>query len=163
MVQLRTQRTALALYAVLLVLPTLVLGFLQSLNYMPIIAKTDANFDAYVELFDSRVFWESLRLSLYVAFVSTALSIVREKENGTMEQIRMAPISTPAFVIGKAASFLVLSHISGVLVILAAMALFGLPMRGSWLALNVVLLVFLVGAVGTGLLVSAMAETRPIP
>ncbi len=54
----------------------LVLGFLQSLNYMPIIGKTDANFDAYVELFDSRVFWESLRLSLYVAFVSTALSIV---------------------------------------------------------------------------------------
>ena len=54
----------------------LVLGFLQSLNYMPLIGKTDANLDAYVEIFNDRIFWESLRLSLYIAFVSTAISIV---------------------------------------------------------------------------------------
>ena len=51
----------------------LVLGFLQSLNYMPLIGKTDANLDAYVEIFNDRIFWESLRLSLYIAFVSTAI------------------------------------------------------------------------------------------
>lgn len=101
-------------------------------------------------------------ISMITAVVSTALSIVREKENGTMEQIRMAPISTPAFVIGKAAPYLLLSQISGLLVILAAMALFGLPMRGNWLALGFVLGVFLVGAIGTGLLVSTIAETQQV-
>jgi len=91
-------------------------------------------------------------LSMITAVVSTALSIVREKENGTMEQIRMAPISTPAFIMGKAAPYLVL----------AAMVLFGLPMQGSWLLLNVVLAVFLIGAIGTGLLVSTIAETQQV-
>jgi ABC-2 type transport system permease protein len=101
-------------------------------------------------------------ISMITAVVSTALSIVREKENGTMEQIRMAPISTPAFVAGKAAPYLLLSQISGLLVILAAMALFGLPMRGNWLALAFVLAVFLIGAIGTGLLVSTIAETQQV-
>lgn len=101
-------------------------------------------------------------ISMITAVVSTALSVVREKESGTMEQIRMAPISTPAFLTGKALPYLALSHLSGLLVILAAMALFGLPMRGNWLALNVVLFVFLVGAVGTGILVSTIAETQQV-
>jgi ABC-2 type transport system permease protein len=101
-------------------------------------------------------------ISMITAVVSTALSIVREKENGTMEQVRMAPISTPAFVIGKTLPYLILSQISGLLVILASMVLFGLPVRGSWLDLSIVLAVFLVGALGTGLLVSTMAETQQI-
>lgn len=101
-------------------------------------------------------------ISMITAVVSTALSIVREKENGTMEQVRMAPISTPAFVIGKTLPYLILSQTSGLLVILASMVLFGLPVRGSWLDLSIVLAVFLVGALGTGLLVSTVAETQQI-
>ena len=99
-------------------------------------------------------------ISMITAVVSTALSIVREKESGTMEQIRMAPISTAAFVLGKMLPYLVISQASAMLVILAAMGLFGLPMRGEWLALNVVLAIFLIGALGTGLLVSTVADNQ---
>jgi ABC-2 type transport system permease protein len=101
-------------------------------------------------------------ISMITAVVSTALSIVREKETGTMEQVRMAPISTPAFVIGKTLPYLILSQMSGLLVILASMVLFGLPVHGSWIDLSIVLAVFLVGALGTGLLVSTIAETQQI-
>jgi len=101
-------------------------------------------------------------IATITAVVSTALSIVREKEMGTMEQVRMAPISTPSYVIGKTLPYLVLSQASAMLVILAAMMLFGLPMRGNWGALSLVLAVFLVGALGTGLLVSTVAETQQI-
>jgi ABC-2 type transport system permease protein len=101
-------------------------------------------------------------ISMITAVISTALSIVREKEQGTMEQVRMAPISTPAFMVGKTLPYLLLSQISAVLVILAAMALFDLPMRGSWGALMVVLALFLVGALGTGLLISTIAETQQV-
>lgn len=99
-------------------------------------------------------------LATITAVVSTALSIVREKENGTMEQVRMAPISTSAFVIGKTVPYLVLSQLSSMLVILAAMALFDLPMRGNWVLLAFVLAVFLIGGLGTGLLVSTIADTQ---
>ena len=74
-------------------------------------------------------------ISMITAVISTALSIVREKERGTMEQVRMAPVSPAAFVLGKTMPYLVLSFVSALLIILVAMALFDLPMRGSWLLL----------------------------
>jgi ABC-2 type transport system permease protein len=96
------------------------------------------------------------------AVVSTALSIVREKESGTIEQIRMAPISTLAYILGKTLPYLVIAQTSAFLIIFAAMSLFGLPMRGDWFTLFIVVGVFLVGGLGTGLLVSTVAETQQI-
>jgi ABC-2 type transport system permease protein len=101
-------------------------------------------------------------IAMITAVVSTALSIVREKERGTMEQIRMAPLSNLAFVLGKTLPYLVLSQASAMLVILAAMALFGMPMTGHWGTLSLLLAVFLVGALGTGLFVSTMADTQQV-
>jgi ABC-2 type transport system permease protein len=101
-------------------------------------------------------------LATITAVVSTALSIVREKESGTMEQIRMAPISTLTYVTGKVLPYLVLSQVSALLVVVASMWLFDLPMRGGWLTLNVVVALFLIGALGTGLLVSTIANTQQI-
>jgi len=101
-------------------------------------------------------------ISMITAVVSTALSIVREKETGTIEQVRMAPVSTASFVLGKTLPYLVLSQAAAMMVIVAAMALFDMPMRGDWVTLNVVLAVFLVGALGTGLLVSTLADTQQV-
>jgi ABC-2 type transport system permease protein len=101
-------------------------------------------------------------IAMITAVISTALSIVREKERGTMEQVRMAPISTAAFVIGKTVPYLVLSEIGALAIILAAMAFFDLPMRGAWVPLMAVVALFLVGALGTGLLVSTMADTQQV-
>ena len=101
-------------------------------------------------------------ISMITAVISTALSIVREKERGTMEQVRMAPISTLAFIVGKTTPYLLLSQIGAVAILVAAMLFFGLPMRGSWLALLFVVTVFLIGALGTGLVVSTMADTQQV-
>jgi ABC-2 type transport system permease protein len=101
-------------------------------------------------------------IAMITAVASTALSIVREKEAGTMEQIRMAPLDTLSFVVGKTIPYFVISLISAALIVFASMALFGLPMRGSWLALLVALSLFLVGAVATGLLISTVADTQQL-
>ena len=101
-------------------------------------------------------------ISMITAVVSTALSIVREKERGTIEQIRMAPISTLAFVVGKSVPYLVLSQMGAMAIILAAMVFFDLPMRGAWLPLAFVVMLFLIGGLGTGLLVSTIAETQEV-
>ena len=73
-------------------------------------------------------------IAMITAVVSTALSIVREKERGTMEQVRMAPLDAFPFVVGKTIPYFVVSLISAMGIILVAMVLFDLPMRGSWLS-----------------------------
>ena len=101
-------------------------------------------------------------ISMITAVVSTALSVVREKERGTMEQVRMAPISPLPYIIGKTMPYLVISFVSAILVILSAMLLFDLPMRGSWLLLCGAILLFLIGAQAQGLLISTIAETQQV-
>jgi ABC-2 type transport system permease protein len=101
-------------------------------------------------------------LAMITAVISTALSVVREKERGTIEQIRMAPLDTFSFVVGKTVPYFVISLISELLIVVSAMALFDLPMRGSWLLLVGALSLFLVGALGLGLLVSTIADSQQV-
>jgi ABC-2 type transport system permease protein len=101
-------------------------------------------------------------ISMITAVASTALSIVREKEIGTMEQVRMAPIDTLSFVVGKTIPYFLIALASAALIIGASMVLFGLPMRGNWAALAVALSLFLIGALATGLLISTVAETQQL-
>jgi ABC-2 type transport system permease protein len=101
-------------------------------------------------------------ISMITAVVSTALSIVREKERGTMEQIRMSPISTLSFVVGKTMPYLVLSQVGATAILVAAMLFFDLPMRGTWIALSLVVMLFLVGALGTGIVISTLADTQQV-
>jgi ABC-2 type transport system permease protein len=101
-------------------------------------------------------------IAMITAVASTALSIVREKEMGTIEQVRMAPIDTFSFVVGKTIPYFLVSLLSAALIILAAMVLFGLPMRGNWGALLVALSLFLIGALATGLLISTVADSQQV-
>jgi ABC-2 type transport system permease protein len=99
-------------------------------------------------------------IAMITAVASTALSIVREKEAGTIEQVRMAPMNTLSFIIGKTIPYFLIALTSATLIILASMVLFGMPMRGNWFSLFVALSLFLVGALGTGLLISTIAHTQ---
>jgi ABC-2 type transport system permease protein len=96
------------------------------------------------------------------AVISTSMSIVREKERGTWEQVRMAPISTVQYVVGKTIPYFVVSLFSAFFIIAAAMLLFALPMRGSWLLLLFTVSLFLVGALGTGLFVSTLVDSQSL-
>jgi len=99
---------------------------------------------------------------MITAVISTAISIVREKEVGTMEQVRMAPIDTFSFVVGKTIPYFLISLASAALIVLAAMLLFELPMRGNWISLLVALSLFIAGALGTGLVISTVADTQQV-
>jgi ABC-2 type transport system permease protein len=101
-------------------------------------------------------------IAMITAVISTALSVVREKERGTMEQVRMAPVTPVAYIIGKTLPYLALSFVSSLLIVLAAMALFDLPMRGSWLLLCVAITLFLIGAQAQGLVISTVAPTQQV-
>jgi ABC-2 type transport system permease protein len=101
-------------------------------------------------------------IAMLTAVVSTALSIVREKEVGTMEQVRMSPVGPLAYVIGKTIPYFFISLISAMSIVFLAMVLFDLPMRGSWTMLLLAVSLFLVGALAFGLLISTLAETQQV-
>jgi ABC-2 type transport system permease protein len=101
-------------------------------------------------------------IAMITAVISTALAIVREKERGTMEQVRMAPVSPLSFVVGKTLPYLAISFVSALAIIVVSMALFDLPMRGSWLLLCLAIGLFLVGAQAQGLLISTLASTQQV-
>jgi ABC-2 type transport system permease protein len=101
-------------------------------------------------------------IAMLTAVVSTALSVVREKEAGTMEQVRMSPIGAPAYVIGKTVPYFVISLASSLGVVAVSMILFDLPVRGSWTALIACVSLFLVGALAFGVLISTIAESQQV-
>jgi ABC-2 type transport system permease protein len=101
-------------------------------------------------------------IAMITAVISTALSVVREKERGTMEQVRMAPVNPATYILGKTVPYLALSFASALLIVLVAMALFDLPMRGSWVHLSAAIALFLVGAQAQGLVISSVAPTQQV-
>jgi len=101
-------------------------------------------------------------ISMITAVVSTSLSVVREKERGTMEQVRMAPVGPMSYILGKTLPYLVISFMSAVLIVFAAMVLFDMPMRGSWPLLLFAIGLFLIGAQAQGLLISTIADTQQV-
>jgi ABC-2 type transport system permease protein len=97
---------------------------------------------------------------MLTAVVSTALSVVREKERGTMEQLRVTSLRPSELIVGKVLPYLGISITATVIILIAARFLFGVSVRGSYVHLFAATLVYLVGALGFGLLVSSLAETQ---
>ncbi|NMC21119.1 MAG: ABC transporter permease [Thermogutta sp.] len=99
-------------------------------------------------------------LTNLVALLVTALSVARERELGTFDQLLVSPLRPGEILIGKAVPALVVAYGEGGLMILIAVTLFGLPFRGSLLLLAVALLVFLLAVVGIGLWISSISATQ---
>jgi ABC-2 type transport system permease protein len=99
-------------------------------------------------------------LMMITAVLSTALSVVREKERGTMEQLRVAPLRTFELILGKTFPYLGISLLGTLVVLATARLLFGVEVRGPHLDLLVVVLIYLFGALGFGLLISTIANNQ---
>jgi ABC-2 type transport system permease protein len=99
---------------------------------------------------------------MVVAVISTSLSIVREKERGTMEQLDVSPVNPLELIIGKTAPYVVIALFSTTLILALGALLFDVQMKGSLLLFYGVTLVFIMGALGMGLLISTIAETQQV-
>jgi ABC-2 type transport system permease protein len=90
----------------------------------------------------------------------SALSIVREKEIGTIEQLIVSPIKPYELIIGKLVPFGVLALVNMVLITLTAELVFKVPFRGSIALLFVSTVVFLLTSLGVGLFISTISSTQ---
>ncbi len=97
---------------------------------------------------------------MLTAVLSTALSVVREKERGTMEQLRVTSLTAGELLIGKTLPYLSVSLAATVMILAAARLLFGVAVRGSYVELFAATLLYLIGALGFGLLVSSISDTQ---
>ena len=90
----------------------------------------------------------------------TAMAIVREKEIGTMEQLMVTPIRPSELIIGKTLPFVVVGIWDMLLVMGAALVVFHIPFRGSFLLLFGTTLLFLLTTLGAGLFISTVSKTQ---
>jgi ABC-2 type transport system permease protein len=97
---------------------------------------------------------------MLTAVLSTALAVVREKERGTMEQLRVTSLRPAELIVGKILPYLVISFVAALLIIVSARVLFGVAVRGPYTALLTAIFIYLVGALGFGLLVSSIADSQ---
>jgi ABC-2 type transport system permease protein len=95
-----------------------------------------------------------------IGVILTALVIAREWERGTMEALLATPAVINQIILGKLITYFVLAQISMFICWAAAVFWFGVPFQGTLPALFAVSSVFLMGALGQGLLISTMARDQ---
>ncbi|BBO89213.1 ABC transporter permease [Desulfosarcina ovata] len=98
-------------------------------------------------------------ISMIVVMILAALSVAREREFGTFDQLLVAPFRPVEILIGKAMPGLVFGLADALLLSAAAVFWFHIPFRGSLTALCAALAVFMIAVVGVGLFVSALSTT----
>jgi ABC-2 type transport system permease protein len=95
-----------------------------------------------------------------IAAMLTALTIAREWERGTMEQLAATPVHRLEVVFGKLLPYLGIGLFDVTTIALAGMLIFGVPLHGSVLLLAVMTLLFLLGALGLGMFISAVLRSQ---
>ncbi len=99
-------------------------------------------------------------LTQVVALVVTGLSVARERELGTFEQLLVTPLRPWEILVGKTAPGLLIGLVEGSVIILASQLWFRVPLTGSLLLLYGALAVFLLCTIGVGLFISALSSTQ---
>ena len=99
-------------------------------------------------------------IMMLVALLLTSLAIVREREIGTLEQLRVSPLRPGELIAGKTIPFAIIGMADLVLVSVIAVGWFGVPLAGSPGLLLLAGLLYLLAALGLGLLISSAAATQ---
>jgi ABC-2 type transport system permease protein len=90
----------------------------------------------------------------------TALSIVRERERGTIEQLIVTPIRNWEMVLAKIIPYIITSFANTIMILVVGALWFGVPIRGSLVLLFALVGLFLLPTLGLGLLISTVARTQ---
>lgn len=90
----------------------------------------------------------------------TAFAIVRERENGTIEQLNVSPLRRGELIVGKLIPYVIISYAQVILVLTTAVVIFSMPIRGNMLLLLSLTALFLMFSLGIGLFISTISHTQ---
>lgn len=95
-----------------------------------------------------------------ILIIITALSLVREREMGTLEQLIVTPLARAEIMIGKIAPYVLVGYVQMTTVLIAGHAVFHVPVRGPLLELYAATFLFITANLGMGLFVSTLGRTQ---
>ena len=101
-------------------------------------------------------------IMMLICAMMTSISIVREKETGTMEVLLVSPVRPIYIVVSKMVPYFVLSCINLATILLLSVFVLGVPVAGSLAALWLVSLIYIIANLSLGLLISTMAQQQVI-
>jgi len=99
---------------------------------------------------------------IVTAVITVALSFVREKEKGTMEQLNVSSLKTIELILGKTLPFVVIALVNAALILLAGYIFFGVEMKGSYLLLLLTTLIFLTASTSLGIFISILSDSQQV-
>lgn len=95
-----------------------------------------------------------------LTIILTALAMVREKELGTIEQLVMTPVTGIELILGKLIPYVLIGCYDFAIIMILSYVVFGVTVSGSMIQLILLGLVFLIGALAMGMLISTFAENQ---
>jgi ABC-2 type transport system permease protein len=99
---------------------------------------------------------------MMISALLTSVTIAREKESGTMEQLLTTPVNSRQIIIGKVAPYIGLALLDAVMIIIFALIVFGVPFNGSALLLLLFCLIYVFAALSIGILISTLVSTQQL-
>ena len=99
---------------------------------------------------------------IVTAVISVSLTLVREKEKGTMEQLNVSSIKTIELLLGKSLPYLIISLINAALILIAGYFLFDVVVKGSYLLLFITTLIFLFSCTSMGIFISVVSDSQQV-
>ncbi len=97
-----------------------------------------------------------------VSSMMTSVTIAREKERGTMEQLLVSPLRSYSIILGKSVPYMVLSLIIALLVLYLGYSIFGMPLLGNFTLLVAECFLFVLTAISLGILISTQVQTQRV-
>lgn len=99
-------------------------------------------------------------LAALIALMITALSVARERELGTFDQLLVSPLLPYEILIGKTVPAVLIGLMEGLLIFTMGRLAFGIPFTGSFILLTLAILFFVMSMVGVGLFISSISKTQ---
>ncbi len=101
-------------------------------------------------------------LLIMISALLTSITITREKETGTMEQILVSPVKAHQIILGKVLPYILLAFLIGAVILSIGVMLFGVPFRGSLPLLVLLTTLYIITALSLGLMISTVARTQQV-
>ncbi len=99
-------------------------------------------------------------LLIFIPSILMALGVVREKELGSITNLYVTPVTRLEFLLGKQLPYVGVGMVNFLMLVAIAVLVFGVPIKGSFLALTIGALLYIIATTGLGLLVSAFTRTQ---
>jgi ABC-2 type transport system permease protein len=99
---------------------------------------------------------------IVTAVITVALSFVREKEKGTMEQLNVSSLQSIELILGKTLPFVIIALVNAGLILLAGYIFFGVEVKGSYLLLFFTMLIFLTASTSLGIFISVLSDSQQV-